>query len=233
MNKTYSIFEKLENVLRYVYKNGLHPFLWFEENQDTAYKYAMRIALAIWLSLFGLVIFLLCTNIFRPNILSLSSVGISLSAMIASLMMWYNIETTTRNRKQEEEKAIQKEFHHFSELSFRTYRAAEEAHQECFKVIPEDIAMMLVSMIEQYLKEYPKFSLIYFKLDNDEKRWLREQTFGLHFDLINIKRSLENQDRSKIREYADGAYSDLRMIMINVLKTPTERLDQATNQRVK
>lgn len=224
MTESSGILKKLENVLKCLYINDI--------NQDKAYRYAIRIALTIWIFLLMLVVFLFIANLFRFNLLSLSAIGICLSAMIASLMMWYNIETTKRAVIEKEEKAIQKEFYHFSELSFRTYRAAEEAYlQEPKTILAEDISMMLASMIEQYLNEYTKFSLIYSRFDKNQERWLREQMFGLAFDLVNIKRAIDKGSGHIAREYANGAYNDLRMIMVKVLKMPIEELDFAANQR--
>jgi len=225
MNKTDSILGKLENVLRFVYENGLHPFRWFEESQDTAYKYAMQIALAIWLFLFGFVIFLLCVNIFTPNLLSLSSVGISLSAMLASLMVWYSIETTKRTAVEAHKKAVDNEFFNFYTQSF----LMNQTFLKCSKYpgLPtEEIQAMVISVIEQYLKEYQACKNLHYILSGKEMRILSEQIWGLYHSLSSLKRALKEKHPVIAKDtIAKDGPSFSKWVMVHTLKRAADEME--------
>ena len=125
---------------------------------------------------------------YSQHSLQLSVVAISLSAMIASLMVWYNIETTKRAVIESNVKAACDEFLRFYVNSFQILQKVEQLSNMPYTNFPEEYAHLVVAMLEQYLAEYPRYSRFQSLLNKAELRVLAEQLFSIFHDIHKIKK---------------------------------------------
>lgn len=205
--------------------NIIKFFVWFENNIDVVYRYAIRLALGIWFLLFLMVISLLVVFLNTCNILPLSAAAIALSAMIASLMAWYNIETTQRAVKKQEEQTINRDFLLFYSHSFRFTRMLFESLKYEKNILPDEIPQMVLSSLEQYLDNYSQFVHFHSLLNANEKRRLAEAVWGLHHDFAKLKRSISLNQGQIIRETIESTHKSLKSILNDILKRSFDEND--------
>lgn len=207
------------------FKENVRLFTWFEKNIDQAYRYAIRIALLIWLSLILIVVFLIVCYLRTRDPLPLSALAISLSAIIASLMAWYNIETVKRVALKNEEKAAHNDFIRFYTYSFSVYRALNEAVNYKEFVLPEEIPQMVIFTVEQYLVEYPRFAHFHLLLNANEKRIVAENIFTLPHSVAKLKRATRDGYAQITKESIKEAQESMRWIIERALKRSFDALD--------
>lgn len=181
MSKASSAFKKL-----------MYPFLWFENNQRVVYKHRLRILLGFWATLI-IVLILVASPFWKFNVLALSAMAVSLSSILASFMVWFTIETNKRVRQENEQRDIYDEFVKFYAYSFAVQRAISEACNYESQKLPNEIPLMVVSMLKQLLNEHSKLEHIHKILNATEQRLLAEHIFGLHYCIAKLERAL-NED---------------------------------------
>ena len=169
---------------------------WFEDNQTVCYQHAVKIGFIIWSALLVLFVLLFCIVLLKQELVALSAMGITLSAMIASLMMWYNIETNTKSAERKEHQEMIKEFLSFYEFTVITFRYAQMIEESGFHPTT-DSRMMLEAGVCKYLNRYLNYSFIYLILKEDELHHLRESILSIEFDIINVKRNVNTQKSIK------------------------------------
>lgn len=188
-------------------------FTWFEENTDQAYRYAVRVVLSIWLILIFIIVILICYFLKTFQVLPLSAIAISLSAIMASLMAWYSIETVRRTALENERKTMRNDFIKFYAHSFTLSRTLDAAINYESLVLPEEIPQMVVFTIEQYIAEYHNFTYLHLIFNADENRIVSEQILGLSHSLAKLKRTIIEKHAQITREAITEAKDSMNWII--------------------